>query len=230
MHDFYKANESPTLKKIHAAVKSQLNFPYGRENLRQSLTKIGFRYQKRGRERIFYERGDIVSWREKYLRRIKQIREQEPERDIVYLDETWLKEGHQKNKEWVDTSTLKDPQKTKSLSLTTGCTNLHVGKGRKIVISDAITENGTVPGALWIYKAVSKKSTGKGQTENKKKGGSSSSSKVSVENKDNDINQGDSGLGIEQDYHTITMKWTMKNMKTTLRPKFVRTYPKILLL
>ena len=52
-----------------------------------------------------------------------------------------------------------------------------------------------------IYKAASKKSTGKGQTENKKKGGSSSSSKVSVENKDNDDNQGDSGLGIEQDYH-----------------------------
>ena len=169
--------------------------------MRQILIKIGFRYRKRGRERIFYERGDIVSWREKYLRRIKQIREQEPERDIVYLDETYLTEGHQKNKEWVDTSTLKDPQKTKSLSLTTGYTNLHVGKGRRIVISDAITENGTVPGALWIYIAASKKSTGKGQTENKKKCGSSSSSKVSVENKDNDDNQGDSGLGIEQDYH-----------------------------
>ena len=99
VHYFYKANESPTLQKIHAAVKSQLNFPYGRENLRQILIKIGFRYRKRGRERIFYERGDIVSWREKYLRRIKQIREQEPERDIVYLDETWLMKGHQKNKE-----------------------------------------------------------------------------------------------------------------------------------
>ena len=111
-----------------------------------------------------------------------------------------------------------DPQKTKSLSLTTGCTNLHVGKGRRIVISDAITENGTVPGALWIYKAASKKSTGKGQTENKKKGGSSSSSKVSVENKDNDDNQGDSGRELNR---TITMKWTMKNMKTALRPKFV---------
>ena len=226
VHDFYKANESPTLKKIHAAVKSQLNFPYGRENLRQILIKIGFRYRKRGRERIFYERGDIVSWREKYLRRVKQIREQEPERHSLF-GRNMTDGGHQKNKEWVDTSTLKDPQKTKSLSLTTGCTNLHVGKGRRIVISDAITENGTVPGALWIYKAVSKKSTGKGQTENKKKGGSSSSSKVSVENKDNDDNQGDLGLGIEQD---ITMKWTMKNMKTTLRPKFVRTYPKILLL
>ena len=96
---------------------------------------------------------------------------------------------------------VKRSTKDESLSLTTGCTNLHVGKGRRIVISDAITENGKVPGALWIYKAASKKSTGKGQTENKKKGGSSSSSKVSVENKDNDDNQGDSGLGIEQDYH-----------------------------
>ena len=77
VHDFYKANESPTLKKIHAAMKSQLNFPYGRENLRQILIK-------RGRKRIFYERGDIVSWKEKYLRRIKQIREQEPERDSLF--------------------------------------------------------------------------------------------------------------------------------------------------
>ena len=227
VHYFYKANESPTLKKIHAAVKSQLNFPYGRENLRQILIKIGFRYRKRGRERIFYERGDIVSWREKYLRRIKQIREQEPERDIVYLDETWLTEGHQKNKEWVDTSTLKDPQKTKSLSLTTGCTNVHVGKGKRIVISDAITENGTVPGALWIYKAVSKKSTGKGQTENKKSVAVLlpprylSKTKITMtikEIQDLELNR------------AITMRWTMKNMKTTLRPKFVRTYPKILLL
>ena len=39
---FYEANESPTLKKIHAAVKSQLNFPYGH----QILIKIGFRYRK----------------------------------------------------------------------------------------------------------------------------------------------------------------------------------------
>ena len=227
VHYFYKANESPTLKKIHAAVKSQLNFPYGRENLRQILIKIGFRYRKRGRKRTFYERGDIVSWREKYLRRIKQIREQEPERDIVYLDETRLTEGHQKNKEWVDTSTLKDPQKTKSLSLTTGCTNLHVGKGRRIIISDEITENGTVPGALWIYKAASKKSTGKGQTENKKSVAVLlpprylSKTKITMtikEIQDLELNR------------TITMKWTMKNMKTTLRPKFVRTYPKILLL
>ena len=208
-------------------MKSQLNFPYGRENLRQIFIKIGFRYRKRGRERIFCERGDIVSWREKYLRRIKQIREKEPERDIVYLDETWLTERHQKNMEWVDTSTLKDPQKKKSLSLTTGCTNLHLGKGRRIVISDAITENGTVPGALWIYKAVSKKSTGKGQTENKKRVAVLlpprylSKTKITMtikEIQDLELNR------------TITMKWTMKNMKTTLRPEFVRTCPNILLL
>ena len=39
------------------------------------------------------------------------------------------------------------------------------------------------------------------KTHYEKTCGSSSSSKVSVENKDNDDNQGDSGLGIEQDYH-----------------------------
>ena len=53
VHDFYNANESPTLNKIHAAMKIQLNFPYGRENLHQILIKIGFQYQKRGRNEFF---------------------------------------------------------------------------------------------------------------------------------------------------------------------------------
>ena len=208
-------------------MKSQLNFPYGHENLRQFLIKIGFRYRKRGRERIFYERGDIVSWREKYLRRIKQIREQEPERDIVYLDEPCLTEGHQKNKEWVDTSTLKDPQKTKSLSLTTGCTNLHVGKGRRIVISDAITENDMAQyQALFGFikprlKSLLEKLKTRKSVAVLLPPRYLSKTKITMtikEIQDLELNR------------TITMKWTMKNMKTTFRPKFVRTYPKILLL
>ena len=226
MHYFYKANESPTLKKIHAALKSQLNFPYGRENLRQILIKIGFRYRKRGRERIFYERGDIVSWREKYLRRIKQIREQEPERDIVYLDE-WLTEGHQKNKEWVDTSTLKDPQKTKSLSLTTGCTNLHVEKAEELLFQMQLQKMAQYQALFGFIKPRLKSLLEKVKLKTRKSVAVLlpprylSKTKITItikEIQDLELNR------------TITMKWTMKNMKTTLRPKFARTYPKILLL
>ena len=43
------------------------------------------------------------------LRRIKEIREKEPERQIVYTDETWLNSGHQVKKEWIDLKALENP-------------------------------------------------------------------------------------------------------------------------
>ena len=46
VHDFYKANESPTLKKIHAAVKSQLNFPYVVKICVKFLLKLDFGSEK----------------------------------------------------------------------------------------------------------------------------------------------------------------------------------------
>ena len=57
-------------------------------------------------ERIIYERDDLVSWREKYLIEIAKVRETEPQREIVCMDETWLNEGHRLQKEWVDLVTL----------------------------------------------------------------------------------------------------------------------------
>ena len=42
-------------------------------------------------EIIIYERDDLVSWREKYLREIAKVPETEPQREIVYMDETWLR-------------------------------------------------------------------------------------------------------------------------------------------
>ena len=66
---------------------------------------MGFGYEKRGRQRIISERPEIIVWRERYLRRIRKIREADPERAIVYTDETWL---NRTKKEWVDLETLKE--------------------------------------------------------------------------------------------------------------------------
>ena len=38
-----------------------------------------------------------------------------------------------------------------------GCTKDNVGKGKRIIIVDCITENGPVPGALWIISADGQK-------------------------------------------------------------------------
>ena len=85
------------------------------------------------------------------LRRIKEIREKEPERQIVYTDETWLNSGHRVKKEWIDLKALENPRRSIHDYGTVGCTKDQVGKGKRLIIVDCITEDGPVPGALWTF-------------------------------------------------------------------------------
>ena len=63
-------------------------------------------------------------------------------------------------KEWIDVEALKNPQKSLKNYGTVGCTKERVGKGKRLIVVDCITENGPVPGALWIF------SDSKPRTEN----------------------------------------------------------------
>ena len=97
------------------------------------------------------------------MRRIKEIREKEPEREIVYTDETWLNAHHKVEKEWVDEEALKNPSKSLKDYGTVGCTEEKIGKGKRLTVVDCITESGPVPGALWIFSETKSKKKGKQQ-------------------------------------------------------------------
>ena len=101
----------------------------------------------------------MTTWRESFLRRIKEIREKEPERQIVYADETWLNSGHQVKNEWIDLKALENPRRSIHDYGTVGCTKDPVGSGKRLIIVDCITEDGPVPGALWTFstQTMSKK-------------------------------------------------------------------------
>ena len=79
-------------------IKCKKAKPYGRSCLHKLLKKMGFSFKFRGKERLIYERSDIIAWRERYLRAIKKFRENNPDKDIVYTDETWLNQGHRTRK------------------------------------------------------------------------------------------------------------------------------------
>ena len=81
-----------------AELKRKIDFPYKKSHLHSLLIKLGFKFKRWGMERIIYERDDLVPWREKFLREIAKVRETEPERKIVHMDETWLNEGHRLQK------------------------------------------------------------------------------------------------------------------------------------
>ena len=196
IHDLYRENISPSLENILLHLKENMNFPYGKTHLWRLLKKMGFGYEKRGRQRIISERPEIIAWRERYLRRIRKIREADPERAIVYTDETWLNQGHRTKREWVNLETLKE-KNLRSLrlsGLTVGCTKEMTGKGRRLIISDAMTESGPVRGALWVFKADGKGKKRKIESKSKKPLGEKKYRKLdseSTEKKENTIDGGD---------------------------------------
>ena len=117
---------------------------------------LGFKYKKRQRESIVHERTDLVAWTESFIRRIQEIRKNEPDREIVYTDETWLNAGHRIKKEWVHLEALQNPRRFIADYGTVGCTKDLMGRGKHLIIVDCITENGPIPGALWTFSTESK--------------------------------------------------------------------------
>ena len=85
IHQFYLRNVSLTLDKILKELEEKMDFPYGRSRLHKSLKKMGFSFKFRGKERLIYERSDITALRERYLWAIKKFRENNPDKDIVYV-------------------------------------------------------------------------------------------------------------------------------------------------
>ena len=90
VHGYYARNENFSLKKLLNKLRDEIHFPYSIITLRMVLKMLGFKYKKRQRESILDERADLVAWRESFMRRIQEIRKNEPDHEIVYTDETWL--------------------------------------------------------------------------------------------------------------------------------------------
>ena len=68
-----------------------------------------------------------------------------------WTDETWLDSGHRAKKESIDLKALENPRRSIHDYGTDGCTKDPVGRGKRLIIVDCITEDGPVPGGLWTF-------------------------------------------------------------------------------
>lgn len=92
VHQFYYANDLPTIDKVLKAVNEDEDLPsFSRSTLYRIMTKLNFNYQKRSRRSILLDRPDLQVWRRKYLLKIRNFRQEN--RKIFYLDETWVNAG-----------------------------------------------------------------------------------------------------------------------------------------
>ncbi|KAE9522741.1 hypothetical protein AGLY_016850 [Aphis glycines] len=88
IHSFWFNREVPTISKMLAAINEDETLPIC--------------VRKKCRNSVLLERDDLVVWRQKYLKKIKQYRAED--RQIYYLDETWVNAGETHSRTWVDSS------------------------------------------------------------------------------------------------------------------------------
>ena len=94
--------------------------------------------------------------------------------------------------------------------LTVGCTKEMTGTGSRLIISDAMTENGPVREALWMFKADGKGKKRTIESKSKELSGEKKRRKLaseSTEKKEDTVDGGENDSGIakgipfEEDYH-----------------------------
>ena len=150
VHDFFFRNEIPTARSILDSITSDEDLSnFSVRTLQNILKDLGFVYAKRIRNSLLIERDDIIQWRRQYLRSIKKYREEG--RKIYYTDETWINFGHTKSKVWQDTSVKTSKQAFLS-GLSTGL-KAPSGKGSRLIIIHAGSDDGFVPNACEIFQA-----------------------------------------------------------------------------
>ncbi|CAH2105088.1 unnamed protein product [Euphydryas editha] len=121
--------------------------------LRKVIKYLNFKYVTKSRQSILIDRQDIILWRQRYLRKIKEIRKEG--RYIYYQDETWINEGHAPKKAWIDQTVVSSRQAFLD-GLTTGLKQPS-GKGKRLIIGHIGGEEGFVEDSLLIFEAKKNK-------------------------------------------------------------------------
>lgn len=110
VHQYFRNNTPPTIAAVLRSVKEEIDFPYSSWVLNRILCELRFKFGSSGDRknlRILYEREDIVAWRARYLRQIRQYRAEN--RSIIYLDETWFNSNEAPSRVWQDMTVTTNP-------------------------------------------------------------------------------------------------------------------------
>lgn len=135
VYTMYEEGQRVTLDAIWERVTRELNLSMSRSSLRKLLLQNGFRYRKVNNRKLLMERPCVRLARARYLRQIRKIRNTEPHRVIVYLDETWYNQYDIDQQAWLDDREV------------SGKKNV-IGKGKRLIVVHAGCHAGFIKDAL----------------------------------------------------------------------------------
>lgn len=146
INGFRQLNKSfLTIKGILQKLKEAIQFTGSERCLRQIVKKLGYRWCKSNRK-ILKGKYDIVSWHLRFIRSIRQYRNEG--RPIIYMDETWLNSCHTMQKTW--------SCKNESFSSSENTLSIPENKGPQLIICHAGDKMGFIENGLLIYKSKQK--------------------------------------------------------------------------
>lgn len=115
--------------------------------LARTLDRWGFEFGKGTRSQHLKEKDHVIAARQRYLRRKRNNREPEKldatVRPEVYLDESYVNKNHSNDFIWYSDEDGPWVQKP-------------TGKGERLIIINAITKKGWIPGAKLVFKSTKK--------------------------------------------------------------------------
>jgi len=115
--------------------------------LARTLNRWGFEFGKGTRSQHLKEKDHVIAARQRYLRKMRNNRIQGPGantlRPEIYLDESYVNKNHSNDFIWYSGEDGPWVQKP-------------TGKGERLIIINAISKSGWVPGAKLIFKSTRK--------------------------------------------------------------------------
>jgi|SRR5579872_2984095 len=150
VHSFYFKKELPTLDKILRELSQDDTIPLiSRKLLWTTLKELNFAWEKHNRKALLLESDEIVCWRRKYLRSIKQFRNEQ--KKIFYLDETWINQGYVVKQMWQDKN-ITSARQAFIEGLSTGI-KVPSGKGKRLIITHIGSEEGFLNEGLLSFQS-----------------------------------------------------------------------------
>ena len=134
-----------TLEMLHDYLEKELgDQTYSIRTLGRALDRWGFTFDKGVRSAHLKEKDYVVAARRRYLRaKLANRKREKTHRPEVYLDESYVNKNHSHDYIWYSEEEGPWIQKP-------------TGKGERLIIINAITEAGWIPGAKLVFKSTKK--------------------------------------------------------------------------
>lgn len=103
VHEVYTVDKQvPTIKLLLDKMRNKVNYSGGEDTLRKHLLNIGFKFKKcHNKRKLLMERYDIVAWRSRYLRKLRENNAlAENKKPVTFLDETYIHPSYGVGKCW----------------------------------------------------------------------------------------------------------------------------------